>query len=191
MCWGIAPRRSGSIDLGRLNVKGRERLPFGHPRFARHRHAYPGHAPPRSSAGDGRARRRGLILSCAPPGGLGVTAILERLKGMSNPGCQEPCAPLPWSALWGGPCQCTRISRSAPRRIQRRPLRASRTRIFLALAELGDCSSQFNLAAMALKGQGGPKDAGSGVGPGWKAARPPTAASNWWATKVAGPCRRS
>jgi TPR repeat protein len=35
---------------------------------------------------------------------------------------------------------------------------------FLALAELGDCSSQFNLAAMALKGQGGPKDAGSGVG---------------------------
>ena len=25
---------------------------------------------------------------------------------------------------------------------------------FLALAELGDCSSQFNLAAMALKGQG-------------------------------------
>src|SRR5262249_30568178 len=35
---------------------------------------------------------------------------------------------------------------------------------FLALAELGDCSSQFNLGAMALKGQGGPKDAGSGVG---------------------------
>src|SRR3979490_2204259 len=35
---------------------------------------------------------------------------------------------------------------------------------FLALAELGDCSSQFNLAAMALKGQGGPKDDGSGVG---------------------------
>src|ERR1700686_2328183 len=34
----------------------------------------------------------------------------------------------------------------------------------LALAELGDCSSQFNLGAMALKGQGGPKDAGSGVG---------------------------
>src|SRR5215467_6273851 len=35
---------------------------------------------------------------------------------------------------------------------------------FRALAELGDCSSQFNLGAMALKGQGGPKDAGSGVG---------------------------
>jgi hypothetical protein len=35
---------------------------------------------------------------------------------------------------------------------------------FLGLAELGDCSSQFNLGAMALKGQGGPKDSGSGVG---------------------------
>ncbi|HUJ52229.1 MAG TPA: energy transducer TonB [Steroidobacteraceae bacterium] len=35
---------------------------------------------------------------------------------------------------------------------------------FLALAELGDCSSQFNLGAMALKGQGGPKDAARGVG---------------------------
>ena len=35
---------------------------------------------------------------------------------------------------------------------------------FLVLAELGDCSSQFNLAAMALKGQGGPKDTASGVG---------------------------
>jgi TPR repeat protein len=35
---------------------------------------------------------------------------------------------------------------------------------FLALAELGDCSSQFNLGAMALRGQGGPQDAGSGVG---------------------------
>lgn len=35
---------------------------------------------------------------------------------------------------------------------------------FLALAELADCSSQFNLGAMALKGQGGPKDRGSGVG---------------------------
>jgi uncharacterized protein len=35
---------------------------------------------------------------------------------------------------------------------------------FLALAELGDCSSQFNLGAMALKGQGGPKDNASGVG---------------------------
>src|SRR6266436_4878996 len=28
---------------------------------------------------------------------------------------------------------------------------------FLALAELGDCSSQFNLGAMALQGQGGPQ----------------------------------
>jgi uncharacterized protein len=35
---------------------------------------------------------------------------------------------------------------------------------FLALAELGDCSSQFNLGAMALKGQGGVPDTGSGVG---------------------------
>jgi TPR repeat protein len=35
---------------------------------------------------------------------------------------------------------------------------------FLSLAELGDCSSQFNLGAMALHGQGGPKDQGSGAG---------------------------
>jgi TPR repeat protein len=35
---------------------------------------------------------------------------------------------------------------------------------FLALAELGDCSSQFNLGAMALQGQGGPKDPASAVG---------------------------
>jgi uncharacterized protein len=35
---------------------------------------------------------------------------------------------------------------------------------FLSLAELGNCSAQFNLAAMALHGQGGAKDAGSGVG---------------------------
>jgi len=35
---------------------------------------------------------------------------------------------------------------------------------FMALAELGDCSSQFNIGAMALKGQGGPKDLASGVG---------------------------
>src|SRR5215470_16278888 len=35
---------------------------------------------------------------------------------------------------------------------------------FLALAELGDCSSQFNLGAMALKGQGGPKDRAAGAG---------------------------
>jgi hypothetical protein len=37
-------------------------------------------------------------------------------------------------------------------------------RQFLALAQLGDCSSQFNLGAMALEGQGSPQDAGSGVG---------------------------
>src|SRR6202030_1654321 len=35
---------------------------------------------------------------------------------------------------------------------------------FLALAELGDCSSQVYLAAMALQGQGGPEDPGSAVG---------------------------
>src|SRR5579862_4054036 len=35
---------------------------------------------------------------------------------------------------------------------------------FLALAELGDCPSQFNLGAMALKGQGTAQDRGSGVG---------------------------
>jgi uncharacterized protein len=35
---------------------------------------------------------------------------------------------------------------------------------FLTMAELGDCSSQYNLAAMALQGQGGPKDRGAGVG---------------------------
>jgi TPR repeat protein len=35
---------------------------------------------------------------------------------------------------------------------------------FLSLAELGDCSSQFNLGAMALKGQGGPQDRGAGAG---------------------------
>ncbi|MBV8306025.1 MAG: hypothetical protein JO274_00980 [Gammaproteobacteria bacterium] len=35
---------------------------------------------------------------------------------------------------------------------------------FLSLAELGDCAAQFNLGAMALHGQGGPKDAGSGAG---------------------------
>jgi TPR repeat protein len=37
-------------------------------------------------------------------------------------------------------------------------------RQFLALAELGDCSSQFNLGAMTLKGQGVTQDTGSGVG---------------------------
>jgi TPR repeat protein len=40
---------------------------------------------------------------------------------------------------------------------------AARTQ-FLSLAELGDCPSQFNLGAMALKGQGGPQDRGAGVG---------------------------
>ncbi len=35
---------------------------------------------------------------------------------------------------------------------------------FLQLAELGDCPSQFNLGAMALKGEGVPKDRGTGVG---------------------------
>lgn len=35
---------------------------------------------------------------------------------------------------------------------------------FLALAELGDGASQFNLGAMALRGQGGPKDYATGVG---------------------------
>jgi len=35
---------------------------------------------------------------------------------------------------------------------------------FLQLAELGDCSSQFNLGAMTLKGQGVPKDRGAGIG---------------------------
>ena len=35
---------------------------------------------------------------------------------------------------------------------------------FLALAELGDCPSQFNLGAMTLKGQGVTKDRGAGVG---------------------------
>ena len=35
---------------------------------------------------------------------------------------------------------------------------------FLSLAELGNCSAQFNLAAMALHGQGGPKDQGSAAG---------------------------
>ncbi len=35
---------------------------------------------------------------------------------------------------------------------------------FLSLAELGDCASQFNLGSMALQGQGGPQDRGTGVG---------------------------
>jgi len=37
-------------------------------------------------------------------------------------------------------------------------------RQFSAMAELGDCSSQFNLGVMALQGQGGAKDVGAGVG---------------------------
>ena len=55
---------------------------------------------------------------------------------------------------------------------------------FLALAELGDCSSQFNLAAMALKGQGGPKDAGSGVG--WLEAAAANGCEQLVGNKVAG-----
>jgi TonB family protein len=35
---------------------------------------------------------------------------------------------------------------------------------FQALAELGDAASQFNLGAMAMKGQAGPKDMGAAVG---------------------------
>jgi TPR repeat protein len=35
---------------------------------------------------------------------------------------------------------------------------------FLSLAELGNCSAQFNLGAMALHGEGGPRDLGSGAG---------------------------
>jgi len=37
-------------------------------------------------------------------------------------------------------------------------------RQFSAMAELGDCSSQFNLGVMVLQGQGGAKDVGTGVG---------------------------
>ena len=35
---------------------------------------------------------------------------------------------------------------------------------FLQMAALGDCSSQFNLGAMALHGQGGPQDSGAAAG---------------------------
>ena len=49
---------------------------------------------------------------------------------------------------------------------------------FLGLAELGDCFSQFNLGAMALKGQGVARDRGAGVG--WLQA----AASNGCAAQV-------
>jgi TPR repeat protein len=55
---------------------------------------------------------------------------------------------------------------------------------FLALAELGDCSSQFNLGAMALKGQGGPQDAGSGVG--WLQAAAGNGCQQLVGNKVAG-----
>ncbi len=55
---------------------------------------------------------------------------------------------------------------------------------FLALAELGDCSSQFNLGAMALQGQGGPKDAGSGVG--WLQAAAGNGCERLVGNKVAG-----
>src|SRR4030081_258811 len=55
---------------------------------------------------------------------------------------------------------------------------------FLALAELGDCSSQFNLGAMALKGQGGPPDAGSGVG--WLQAAAGNGCQQLVGNKVAG-----
>jgi TPR repeat protein len=37
-------------------------------------------------------------------------------------------------------------------------------RQFTAMGELGDCSSQFNLGVMALHGQGGAKDIGTGLG---------------------------
>ncbi len=55
---------------------------------------------------------------------------------------------------------------------------------FLALAELGDCSSQFNLGAMALQGQGGPRDAGSGVG--WLQAAAGNGCEQLVGNKVAG-----
>jgi TPR repeat protein len=40
----------------------------------------------------------------------------------------------------------------------------SARRQFTAMAELGDCSAQFNLGVMTLQGQGGAKDVGSGIG---------------------------
>jgi TPR repeat protein len=57
-------------------------------------------------------------------------------------------------------------------------------RDFLALAELGDCSSQFNLAAMALKGLGGPPDRGSGLG--WLQAAAGNGCQQLVGNKVAG-----
>lgn len=35
---------------------------------------------------------------------------------------------------------------------------------FTEMAELGDCSAQFNLGVMVMQGQGGPRDVGAGVG---------------------------
>jgi hypothetical protein len=40
----------------------------------------------------------------------------------------------------------------------------SARRQFTAMAELGDCSSQFNLGVMLVQGQGGSRDLGTGVG---------------------------
>ena len=40
----------------------------------------------------------------------------------------------------------------------------SARRQFTAMAELGDCSSQFNLGVMTLQGQGAARDVGAGVG---------------------------
>ncbi|HEY2274451.1 MAG TPA: energy transducer TonB [Steroidobacteraceae bacterium] len=40
----------------------------------------------------------------------------------------------------------------------------SARRQFTAMAELGDCSSQFNLGVMVVQGQGGAKDVGTGIG---------------------------
>jgi TPR repeat protein len=55
---------------------------------------------------------------------------------------------------------------------------------FMALAELGDCSSQYNLGTMALEGQGGPKDAGRGVG--WLQAAAGNGCEQMVGTRLAG-----
>ena len=55
---------------------------------------------------------------------------------------------------------------------------------FMTLAELGDCSAQFNLGAMALQGQGGAKDPGSGVG--WLQAAAGNGCEQLVGNKVAG-----
>jgi len=52
---------------------------------------------------------------------------------------------------------------------------------FLALAELGDCSSQFNLGAMALKGQGDrrtPRAASAGCRRPWATAASSSSATS-------------